>query len=77
LSASKFSHVENSLAPDRYGSIIPVMHLHRWLSHRWYSFTRKHGLHVFLALVVVAVMGLVAFLMIILGGGNPDWRPHG
>jgi len=50
------------------------MQLHRWLSHRWYSFTRKHGVHVFLVCIVAAVLGLVAFIMYILN--EPGWGPR-
>ena len=51
------------------------MKLHRWLSHRWYSFSRKYGVHVFLVFIVVVVLGLVAFLMYIMN--EPVWRQSG
>ncbi len=49
------------------------MQIHRWLSHRWYSFTRKYGVHVFVTLFVIVVLGLVVGLMYILN--NPQWKP--
>jgi len=51
------------------------MHHHRGFGVSRRRFLREHGIHIFLGLVVLAVMGLVALLMYLLT--NPTWNLRG
>ncbi len=50
------------------------MQAHSGRHHRWRRFNHKYGVYIFVAIVVVGVMGLVALITYMLTSMN--WRPR-